>query len=171
MASILTSIEGRKIGLDHKGNLIVNLADGGSAGNDIVKTITTAQVLTMFTTPIELVPAPATGFAHLLRRIQIHKPAGVAYVVAAGTDLVAKYTNAAGGQASSVIETTGFVDQTTVQYRVAGVPGSTGATAGDVIPVSAAALVLHVLTANLTTGDQPLYVRVHYDTVKLAFTS
>jgi hypothetical protein len=58
-----------------------------------------------------------------------------------------------------------------VQTRVAGFPGSTGSTAGSVAPVSAAAIVAHLLVGEITTGDSPLYVQVDYDTIKMAFTS
>lgn len=137
-----------------------------------MKTITAAQMLALNATPVELVAAPAAGLAHVVRRVRLHKPAGTAYAtVAAGEDLVVKYTNGSGAQASGVIETTGFLDQATAQFRIVGFPGSTGSTAGDVTPVSAAALVMHLLVGEITTGDSPLYVLVDYDTVQLAFTS
>lgn len=168
---ILTSIHGRKIGLGHRGNLIVNRPSGSVYGGTAFKTITAAQMLALNATPVELVAAPAAGFAHVVRRVRLHKPAGTAYAtVAVGEDLVVKYTNGSGAQASSVIETTGFLDQATAQFRIAGFPGSTGSTAGDVAPVSAA-LVMHLLVGEITAGDSPLHVVIDYDTVQLAFTS
>lgn len=172
MTDIITSIRGRRFGLSTRGNLVTNRPDGGKYGVQTYKQITSAQVLALFATPITVVAAPAAGFAHIVRRLTIHKPAGVAYAgIAAGADLVLKYTNAAGAQASGVIETTGFLDQTTAQQRVVGFPGATGATPGDVAPVSAAVLVLHLLVGEITTGDSPLHVLVDYDTIKLAFTA
>lgn len=169
---ILTSLHGKKVGLGHRGQMIVNKQNGAQSGCEVVKTITSAQLLALNATAVELVPAPAAGFAHVLKRMTIHKPAGTAYAgIAAGEDLVAKYTDASGAQASGVVEATGFLDQTTAQTRVVGFPGATTTTAGDVAPVSAAALVLHLLTGEITTGDSPLYVRVEFDTVQLAFTS
>jgi len=40
-----------------------------------------------------------------------------------------------------------------VQTRYACEPGATGATAGDVAPVANAAVVLHLLSGEITTGD------------------
>ncbi len=137
-----------------------------------VTTITSAQLLALFATPQSILPAPGAGVANILHRIAIYKPAGTAYAgIAAGEDLVAKITNAAGQQVSSVIETTGFLDQTTAQVRYAFPPATTGATAGDMTPVANAALVLHLLTAEIITGDSPIYVEVLYDLVRTVFTS
>ena len=114
-------------------------------------------------------PAPIAGYANLVNRIAIYKAAGVAYAgIAAGEDLVAKYTDGSGAQVSSVIETTGFLDQATAQTRYAGPPGSTSTTAADVKPVAAAAIVLHLLSGEITTGNQDLIVWTWYDTVPLA---
>ena len=133
--------------------------------------ITSAQVLALFTTAITVVPAPPTGFAVVPFLTGIYKPAGTAYAeVAAGEDLVLKYTNASGGQCSGAIETTGFVDQTTAQIRYVGMPGATGATAGQIIPVSAAAVVLHLLVGNVITGDSELIVQVDYGIVPMVLT-
>ena len=38
----------------------------------------------------------------------------------------------------------------------------------DLTPVANAALVLHMLTGEITTGNSPLYARVFYRNVKLA---
>lgn len=170
--TILTSIHGRKLGLGVRGNLIENRHNGDIMRREAFKTVTSAQLLALFATPVELVAAPAAGFGHVIRRVRLHKPAGVAYAgILAGEDLVVKYTDAAGAQASGVVETTGFLDSTSATFRVVGGPGSTGATAGDVAPVSAAALVLHLLVGEIITGDSPLHVIVEYDTLRLAFTS
>lgn len=169
---ILTSLHGRKLGLGHKGNLVNNKADGSSSGLEVVKTVTAAEVLALNATPVTLVAAPAAGLAHIVKRVTVYKPAGTAFAaVAAGDDLVVKYTNGSGAQASGVIECTGFLDQVTAETRVVGFPGATTTTAGDVEPVAAAALVLHMLGTEVTTGDSPLYVRVEYDTIKTSFTS
>lgn len=169
---ILTSLHGRKLGLGHKGNLIENRANGAQHGGEVVKTVTSAQVLALNATPVSLVTAPAAGYALVVKRVTIHKPAGTAYAgIAAGEDLTVKYTDASGALACAQIEATGFLDQATAQTRVVGFPGATGTTSGDVNPVSAAALVLHLLVGEITTGNSPLYVRVEYDTIQLAFTS
>ena len=171
LSSILKSLHGRRIGLGHRGELLVNGMNDEQRGRIAFKTITSAQLLALNATPIEVIAAPDSGFAHIVKRVIIHKPAGTAYAgVAAGEDLVLKYTNGSGAEVSAEIETTGFLDQTAAKTAVAaGV--SANAAVGSYLLVSAAAVVLHLLSGEITTGDSPLYVRVEYDTVKLAVTA
>lgn len=174
MENILTSIHGRRLGLGRDGGLIMNRQDGSQSLLGLYKTatISSAQLLALNATAQSVIAAPGAGQAIIPVRVAIHKPAGTAYSgIAAGEDLVLKYTNAAGAQCSSVIETTGFLDQATAQTRVAGMPGATGATAGDFIPSANAAVVLHLLTGEITTGNSPLYVRVWYDIIPTVFTA
>jgi len=174
LTAVFRSIKGRFFGMDEEGNLIVNRPGGFRQiiGASAYKRVTSAQVLALNATPQTVVAAPAAGWAIVPSLVAIHKPAGTAYGgIAAGEDLVLKYTNGSGAQCSSVIEATGFLDQTTAQTRVARFPASTGATAGDVTPVAAAAVVLHMLTGEITTGDSDLHVRVWFDVIKTAFTS
>ena len=124
-------------------------------------TITTAQLLALFATPIELVPAPGAGFALSFLEMMIQKPAGVAYAgIAADEDLAVKYTNAAGLEVAQC-ETTGFLDSTANQIRL--VKAHAAAT-GDssITPVVNAALVLHLLNAEIITGDSDLNCQVLY---------
>jgi hypothetical protein len=162
-----TSLHGRKIGLDRHGYLAMP-----GVQQVATATISVAQTLALFATPIQVVAAPGAGFAIVPRLVVIHKPAGTAYGgVAAGEDLVLKYTDASGGQCSSQIETDGFLTSTGAQTRVAGMPGASGAvTTATVIPVDNAAIVLHLLVGEITTGDSPLYVRTYYDVIQMAFT-
>lgn len=130
------------------------------------KLVTSAQLLALFATPQTIVAAQGAGVAVIPHRVAIHKPAGTAYAgIAAGEDLVLKYTNAAGAECSMQIETTGFLDQTTVQTRVAYVPAAAFA------PVANAAVVLHLLVGEITTGDSPLHVEVLWDVIRTAFTN
>lgn len=174
MPAITRSIKGRTLGLSQADEIIINRDEGFQQvlGASKYTQITSAQVLALFATPQSVVPAPGAGLAIVPSLVAIHKPAGTAYAgIATGEDLVLKYTNASGAQISSVIETTGFLDQTTAQTRVARFPVSTGATAGDVNPVANAAVVLHLLVGEITTGDSALHVRVWYDIIKTAFTN
>jgi len=174
---ISTSLHGRRIGLGaptENDPLVINHADGSQTllGCYITKAVTSAQLLALNATPQSIIPAQGAGFAVIPTRVAIYKPAGTAYAgIAAGEDLVLKYTNGSGAQCSSVIETTGFLDQATAQTRVAGMPASTGSTAGDYAPVANAAVVLHLLTGEITTGDSPIYVRVWFDVVPTVFTA
>ena len=176
MPDIQVSLHGRRFGLaaeDDGGGLIINRRTNTQSlvGMYTTKTITSAQVLALVATPITVLAAQGSGIAIIPTRVAIYKPAGTAYAaVAAGEDLVLKYTNASGAQCSAVIETTGFLDQTTAQTRIAHPPSHTGATAGDYAPVANAAVVLHLLAGEVTTGDSPLYVRMWYDLIPTVFT-
>ena len=172
----LVSLHGRALGFDTVTGALVGTSVHKDAnvllGALVRKTITTAQVLALFATPIEIVAAPPAGYCNVLNRITIHKPAGTAYAgVGATEDLVAKYTNAAGAQISSAIETTGFLDQTTVQTRSAGPIGSSGATVGDIGAMTAAAIVLHLLVGEVTTGTSDLIVWTQFDRLPLTLTA
>ncbi len=123
--------------------------------------VTTAEVLALFATPIEIVPAPGAGLALIFEGMLIHKPAGVAYAgIAAGEDLSVKYTNAA-GLAVGGCETTGFLDSTSSLIRwVGGYRAASGVS--QIAVVANAALVLHLLIAEIITGDSDLNMEVHY---------
>ena len=172
---VLKSIVGRRLGLTKENGLLLRDPKQQSEillGQMRTVKITSAQLLALNATPQTLIAAPGAGLAIIPERIIVYKPAGTAYAgIAAGEDLVAKYTNGSGAQCTGVIETTGFLDQTTAQTRVAWAPSSTGSTAGDVAPVANAAVVLHLLTGEITTGTSDLYVRILYDIIPLAFTN
>jgi len=125
--------------------------------------ITSAQLLSMFSVPITIVPASKAGFAHILVGAMVHKPAGTAYNLTTATGLSIKYTNASGIEVSqSAIA--GFLDQTTVQSRYLRAHAAASG-ANSITPVAAAPLVLQVLTAEITTGTGGLRVRVEYITM------
>lgn len=173
MADALRAIKPRALYLDRFNNLQALTSQGKSVWapgyKRIVTRIPSASLLTLFTTPFQLIAAPAAGLAHVVHRVRLNKPAGTAYAgIAAGEDFVLKYTNAAGQQITSVVETTGFLDQATAQFRAAFAPATTGATAGDVTPVNGA-VVATLLVGDITTGTSDLYCEVLYDTLQLAF--
>lgn len=171
---IRTSIHGRRFGLGPNDELIINRADGSQQinGSSVFKMISSAQLLALNATPVSVVAAPGAGLAIIPTRCLIYKPAGTAYAdIAAGEDLVLKYTNGSGAQCSGVIETAGFLDQATAQTRIVGMPGATGTTAGDYAPVANAPVVLHLLVGEIITGTSPLYVRTWYDIVSTVFTA
>lgn len=129
--------------------------------------VTSAQLLALNATPKTLVAAPGAGKAIIFEGMMVTKPAGVAYGgIAAGEDLSVKYTDGSGLEVA-VCETTGFLDQTTAQARYT--RPQTGAIAAGTVSSQAvtanAALVLHLLAGEITTGDSDLYVRVLYRVV------
>lgn len=123
--------------------------------------ITSAQLLALNATPRQLVAAPGAGRALIFEGAILHKPAGTAYAgIAAGEDLSIKYTDASGAEVGQC-EATDFLDQTTAQTRY--VRATTAASANTALtPVANAALVLHLLVGEITTGDSTLNVRVFY---------
>jgi hypothetical protein len=164
-----TSIHGRRFGINERNNLMV-------AGSELFTpkavdvTVTTAELLALNTTPKALVAAPGAG------RVLIPAAAymfldynSTAYAgIVAGADLAVRYTNGSGAIALTV-ETTGFLDQTSDQYRFTFGAASPAATGGGFAPVANAALVLHMTTGNIATGNSPLYVRVYYYDLSSAF--
>lgn len=136
-----------------------------------IKRVTSAQVLALNATPIQIIAAPGVGYSIIVNKVVIRHGTGTAYAgIAAGEDLVLKYTNGSGAQCSSVIETTGFLDQATTQIRYANGPASTGSNVGDVTPVANAAVVLHLLNGEITTGTFDLLVLVDYNIIPTDFT-
>jgi len=177
MFSLTKTVKPDLFGINDDGNLILRQKNmSGFQMNRMIsgrffKQITSAQVLALNATPITVIAAAPAGFAWVVQRVAVHKPAGTAYAgIAAGEDLVLKYTNGSGVQVSSVIETTGFLDQATVQTRYAMAPATTGSTAGDITPVAAAAVVMHLLVGEITTGTSVLNVEVIADLLQVAFT-
>ena len=129
--------------------------------------LTTAELLALFATPITIVPAPGAGLALIFEGALIQKPAGVAYAgIAAGEDLAVKYTDAAGAVVGSV-ETTGFLDSTANQIRYCRAH-SAASGVSQITPVANAVLVLHLLVAEIITGDSDLNIECHYRVVDAA---
>jgi hypothetical protein len=174
---ILTSVHGNRLGLDFQGNL-VNTDGRGTVNRGIFRglcetvTVTSAQVLALNATPKTIIAAPGAGKALVFHKAYIHKPAGTAYSdIASGEDLQFKYTNGSGTQVSATVETTGFLDQTTAKTAVVFPQSSTSTTAGSVLLTENAAIVLHLLVGEITTGDSPLYVTVEYEIINHALTA
>lgn len=173
--NILTSIHGRRFGISANGEMVANnLVDNTQVVRGSRKfTVSAAQVLALNATPIAVLPARA-GLIAMVERWGVYKAAGTAYAgIAAGEDLALKYTNGAGNVAATPIETTGFLDQTTAQTRWAnGTATGDGATP-TTSPITQAnansALVLQILTGEITTGNSPLIVVVHYVLVPSIF--
>jgi hypothetical protein len=148
----------------------LNIAPERILARDVL--VSAAELLALNAAPKTIVPAPgSTALALIFEGAQLHKPAGTAYAaIAAGDDLSVKYTDGSGAELGGC-EATNFLDQTTAQTRYV---RATGAASGvsDITPVANAALVLHMLTGEITTGDSPLHVRVFYRVVPVgAFAS
>lgn len=119
-------------------------------------TVSSAELLALNATPKALIAAPGAGRILVVKMVQLFLDfATVAYDgVAAGEDLAVKYTDASGAIAAQA-EATGFITASADAYKFT--PGI------DVVAVANAALVLHMTTGEIATGDSPLKVRVHYE--------
>lgn len=134
----------------------------------VEKELTTAEVLALNATPIEVVAAPGAGKAVIVVQAEAMLDyATTAYDgVAAGEDLALRYTDGT-GTILAQFETTGFLDQATDQVRVAGpqVPVADS----NLTPVANAPVVAHMTTAEIATGDSPVKLRVRYRVVDTAW--
>lgn len=123
-------------------------------------TVSSAEILALNATPKTIVAAPGAGLAIIpIGAVLFLDYNSAAYAgIAAGEDLAFKYTNAAGTQIFTV-EATGFLDATAdaVRYADAGLTLLT--------PTANAAVVLHMLTGEIITGNSPLIIRFFYRVV------
>ncbi len=159
----LTSLRGRRIGLTDKDDLIIPKRRGVAE-----VTITSAQLLALNATPIEVVPAPGANQAIVPTLVALRKEAGTAYTAGAGEDVVLKYTNGSGDECSAQFDSGGFLDQTTEELRVGGgAPVADGLTTLE--PVANAAVVAHLLVGEVTGGTGDLHVRVEYNIIPTDF--
>jgi len=124
-------------------------------------TITSTQLLALFTTAIDIVPAPGAGKALiLLGAILFLDYNSIAYDgIDAAEDLTINYTDKTGAVLAT-IEATGFLDQGTDQVRYVFATSTAAIT-----PIANAVLCLHMLTGNIATGNSPLKLRVYYRVV------
>lgn len=171
MASFVTTILPGRVGTSSAGQLLVNQVDGNQGALPLVATyvIPSASVLTLFSVPVTVIAAPGAGLALLPHRWMVYKPAGTAYAgIAAGEDLILRY-GTSNVQALSAIETTGFLDQATLQTRVSGMLGATGTTPADYDIGANLPLVAQLLVGDITTGTSDLHLKIWYDVVPLPF--
>ncbi len=124
-------------------------------------TITTTELLALFTTAIDIVPAPGAGKALiLLGAVLFMDYNSTAYDgIAAGEDLTINYTDKTGAVLAT-IEATGFLDQAADEVRYV-----YAASAAAITPIANAVLCLHMLVGNIATGNSPLKLRVYYRVV------
>lgn len=155
------SIAGRVVDVDAQGVWVLFEAGQPDEIETAVTTITTAQLLALFTTPITLVAAPGAGIAivPISARLMLDFNTTAYDGIAAGEDLALRYTDASGAIAQT-IEATGFLDAGADAHRIA-------INSGLFTPTANAALVLHMTVGNIATGNSPLKVQLRYKRVPL----
>jgi hypothetical protein len=118
-------------------------------------TLTTAQILALNTTPITLIPAPGASQVLILQGVYgINVFNSVAYVSAA---LEFRYTNGSGTKLAEL--TSGFVQSASTALAAVNVA------VAQMTPVANAPLVAFVGTANPTTGNGSIKLRLYYKLV------
>ena len=154
------------IGTDGRGTFEVTSASGTAVtmgpSTDIAVsrvTIPTASVLDLADTPYQLVAAPGAGrilyFEGALLQLDYNS---IGYTEAAD-NLEIKYTNEAGVTVSTLIECTGFIDQT-ADTTVRALPVLNAIVANSAN--ENAALVLSNINDDFAAGNSPLIVDTYY---------
>jgi hypothetical protein len=120
--------------------------------------ISSAEMLALNTTPKTLVASPGAGFALIPTELYSTITYASATYVCNAAGLVLKYTDGSGTAPGAVL-TQGFCQSASSALQNVKVAATAYA------PTTAAALVLHAGSANPTTGDSPVKVRIYYRVV------
>jgi hypothetical protein len=127
--------------------------------------VSSAEILALFTTAKQLVPAPAAGqVIEFISGTVSYVKVNTAYTVGSSTNLSVKYKDKTGADVSSTRATTGFIDQSTSQYYMLRPLAATLALDANAV---AQPLCLALLVANPTTGDGTFTVNIAYRIVTL----
>jgi hypothetical protein len=119
--------------------------------------ISAAEILDLFATPVELVPAPGAGLVlELISLLLAYDWGTVAYTIGTAGNLQVKYTDGSGVAVSTTRAATGFLD------AVADTLSALDKLEATIEPAVNAPLVLTVATASPTAGDSPIHARVAY---------
>jgi hypothetical protein len=136
---------------------------GSSVGvATLTVTVPTASVLILVGTAYELVPAPGAGKILYFEGAHLQLDYNSVQYTEAADNLQIAYTSGAGVVVSTLIETTGFIDQAAdTSTRALPVLGAIVANAAN----ENAALVLDNNNANFAAGDSDLVIDVFYRVV------
>lgn len=168
---IRTSLHGKAFGLGPNNELISNFNNNGQGQDQWTPTygvtrvsLTAAQMLAGFSTPVTLVAAPGAGFVLLVDRIIVSLPAGTAFAgIAAGEDILFVYTGGTVALTNN-IETTGFLDSATDEIRVARY--SDPALAHDLTASANLGIDYELLVGDITGGRACLF-DIYYERIDL----
>lgn len=133
-----------------------------SAVQSVDVVLSSAEILALHTTPIELVAAAGAGKAIALESAVFFLDYNTAAYagVDAGDDINIRYTDGSGVIAGT-LETTGFIDQTADTYAMVR-PNNNS----FIMPANAS--LVASLGGAIITGDSPIAVRVFYRLIELS---
>lgn len=127
--------------------------------------IATAAVKTLNATPVELVAAPGSGkYLEFLGALLFIDYTSADYVAGAGEDLVIRYENASGQICSASVDGSVLAASADALVYIPPVSDPSASPAGFVVPDNKA-LVAHILTGEIATGDSPFKIRTFYRTL------
>lgn len=128
-----------------------------------VVTLTSAQILSLHTTPITVIAAPGANKAIHILSVQARHAGGTAYAnIAAGDNLELRYTDGSGGIAAT-IETTGFLDSTAALNAFGWISDL------GFLATANAVVVAHLIGA-IDTGNFDVLLRIRYKIVATNFS-
>lgn len=124
-------------------------------------TILSAAVLTLFATPVTVIPALGAGRCALVESVRwFLKHNGTDYVATAGEDLVLKYTNASGSELVQLVDGDGLPEASADASM-------TVIAAATLTLLANTPVVAHVLSGNWATGDGDLHYEIVWRNVEL----
>jgi hypothetical protein len=144
-----------------------NAANGVEAEvlNFATVTVSSAELLALYTTAKQLVAAPAAGkVLEFISGTLSYVKGGTTYTIGSSTNLSVKYKDKTGADVSSTRATTGFIDQSSSQYSMVRPLAATLALDANAV---AQPLCLALVGGNPTGGDGTLTVNVVYRTITL----
>lgn len=141
------------------------LGEGAHQELVVSTTITAAQIKALNGTPIAIIGAPGANKALVFLNAVVFLDTNTAYGgIAGGEDFIISYTDGS-GVAVAKLESTGFWDAATDQFRIMYAHTAAVGTESDLIPVVNAELVVYIASGEITTGTGILHMMIHYKVV------
>ena len=172
-----TSLHGHRIGLGPNNELIVNQEKAGGLRDAVHLSwsiakgqLTSAEILALNATPIEVIDAPGAGYAIIVDHAEFFLDYGTAtYADAAGDDLVLTYTDGSGLEVINPIDGADFIGLAADAFAYSG--GHIQADVQGFIPTANAAIVAFMKSAEVTTGDSPVNYAIYYRRIPVTLTA